>query len=899
MKQKLLLVSLIFAALTKAGDIPFSSFNLNNLSWVWSTDSKTPNPGTLYFRKTFSLPEDDDIREAVIYVTADDENYIYVNDIFCGSNSEWKVVNSIDIKIRLSRKPGTKNDESPANTAVVCIKAINSGKKANAGGLIGKIILLDKNRNVSEIPIDNSWKCSETFHENWTSLNFDDSNWANAVSVIPYGSPPWGPFDSAKHLNTQFPKFIVPGFEKEMNTLRDLFILHYPGSGPKATLWDPWLAFSSLWPDSNYNNFMKSQWRKTLLKRKISDEGYVSCAMAGGLAHNDGWPLPLPHQMNGKDWCFSLSGGIYGAPEGIFQTTNIVDWSLQNASNEGINPDTGWNISLAKNASIISPEFKCDTYVAPFIRLDWKTKSFPEISQPYLEWTTESEPEFSKNKRIYFSPIASDNKYHFTHIPLYKLQNYTGTLTRLRINFDNRKAAKIVLRSIITATDSRHSINSLCFVKGSVDYFKWTRDLSFLRENINRMRLAMRFFISEFKTRENKCVVNSWFGHAGRPGIIVDEKGKRVEVYGRGIGSSYFDLLPGGGTPGPANIYFYDTLLRMANLEEQILNNPEWNISGGALRFKPEFLRRHAKEIKENSAPKLWNEETGRFAFNLDADNIKWDFGYTILNLESIYYNFANSNQASLIMDWISGKRKVKGDTSVGEDIYHWRFGPRCSTKRNINYYPAAWLYWADKTPFGNQVQDGGAVMGFSYFDIMARLKVLGADNAWQQLKKIISWFDDVKKEGGYREYYNAEHPERGSLQGGGTAGGLGLDEEFFESVLVPQVMLYGFMGFQPVHGGFYINPKLPEDWPKLTITQIKLHDFSLDITVSKSKITIEITDGTPAPSEFIFPPKGKWQAIYFNSKGEKVISEKVIVTEKNPGIPLCKNDSKRLILNR
>ena len=106
-------------------------------------------------------------------------------------------------------------------------------------------------------------------------------------------------------------------------------------------------------------------------------------------------------------------------------------------------------------------------------------------------------------------------------------------------------------------------------------------------------------------------------------------------------------------------------------------------------------------------------------------------------------------------------------------------------------------------------------------------------------------------------------------------------------------------MGFQPAHGGFYINPKLPEDWPRLTITQIKLHDFSLNIIVSKSKIKIEITDGTPDPSEFIFPPKGKWQAIYFNRKGEKVISEKVIVTEKNPGIPLCKNDSKRLILNR
>ncbi len=894
--KKLLLFTLIFSSFLIAENIPFKNFNLNNLNWVWSTYSNSPNPGTSYFRKTFVLPKDCNVQEAVVYVSADDENFVYVNNNFCASNKVWKIVSSIDIGTSDSfscRLQPTKN--------VVCIKAINYGKNANAAGLIGKIILLDKSGKVSEIPIDSSWKCSETFCENWTSLDFDDSNWKNAVPIISYGSPPWGPFDSAKHLNSQFPKFIVPGFEKEMNILRDLFIHHYPDSNPKSTLWDSWLAFSSLWPNSNYNSFMKSQWRKILLERKISDDGYVACAMAGGLAHDDGWPLPLSHQMNGKSWCFSLSGGNYGAIHGVFQTTNIVDWSLQNAMNEGINQETGWNILLDKNAAITSPEFKCDTYVAPFIRIDWKSKNFPNDSQPYLEWTTETEPEFSENRRMYFSPISSDNKFQFSHIPLYKLQNYTGTLTRIRINFNNVKSAKIVLRSIITASDSRHSINSFCFIKGSYDYFNWTRDLSFLRKNINRMRLALRFFISEFKTRENKAVVNSWVGHAGRPGIKVDETGKRVEVYGRGIGSSYFDLLPGGGTPGYANIYFYDTLLCMAKLEDQIQKNPDWNISSGPLKFNPKFLRSHAKEIKENASKKLWNSKTERFAFNLDADNIKWDFGYTILNLESIYYGFATSNQAIDILNWITGKRIIESDTSVGKDIYHWRFGPRCSTKRNINYYPAGWLYLGNITPFGNQVQDGGAVMGFSYFDIMARLKILGADNAWERLKIIIKWYEDVKNEGGYRKYYNAEQPERGSLQGGGTAGGLGLDEEFFESVLLPQTMLYGFMGFQPVYNGFYINPNLPKDWPSLTITQIKLHNYSLDVTVAKSKIEVKInaTQITDLKPDKIFPPKGKWDATYFNINGEKVKSEEVIITEKKSGIPICKNGSIRLELKR
>ena len=44
-------------------------------------------------------------------------------------------------------------------------------------------------------------------------------------------------------------------------------------------------------------------------------------------------------------------------------------------------------------------------------------------------------------------------------------------------------------------------------------------------------------------------------------------------------------------------------------------------------------------------------------------------------------------------------------------------------------------------------------------------------------------------------------------MQGGNVAGGLGIDHEFFESVLVPQVMLYGFLGFRPTADGFVIAP--------------------------------------------------------------------------------------------
>ncbi|MFM1904016.1 MAG: hypothetical protein RLZZ440_1916, partial [Planctomycetota bacterium] len=55
-----------------------------------------------------------------------------------------------------------------------------------------------------------------------------------------------------------------------------------------------------------------------------------------------------------------------------------------------------------------------------------------------------------------------------------------------------------------------------------------------------------------------------------------------------------------------------------------------------------------------------------------------------------------------------------------------------------------------------------------------------GPDDAWRRLAAITEWFASVQAAGGYRAYYAV--PGRGSLQGGGTPGGLGCDMEFLES---------------------------------------------------------------------------------------------------------------------
>jgi hypothetical protein len=341
----------------------------------------------------------------------------------------------------------------------------------------------------------------------------------------------------------------------------------------------------------------------------------------------------------------------------------------------------------------------------------------------------------------------------------------------------------------------------------------------------------MRFVEREFHTNERNCVYTTWPGHEGRSGVVWTN-GKKQILPGQGVGSNYWDLLPFGGEDALATVYYYDTLLKFADLEEQIRLHKEWHVDVNDA-YDPSRLREHARSIKSYFDRHFWNKQTGRFG-TIDLDGQMHDYGFTFLNNEAVVFGIASPNQEHSIYSWISGRRIVPGDTSTGDDIYRWIFAPRSTTRRNVDYYFWGWSNPED-VPWGAQVQDGGAVLAWSYYDLMARLKTAGPEAVSPRLQAIAAWFDDTQREGGYRAYYSKD-ASRGSLQGGGTAGGLGLDREFVESVMATQEMLYGLLGFRPTVDGFAISPQLPEDWPELTITRIHLHDQVLDITATRDR---------------------------------------------------------------
>lgn len=672
------------------------------------------------------------------------------------------------------------------------------------------------------------------------------------VSLIAGGSLAAAP--GTPSIPADFPQFVVPGHEKEMDTLRRLFWLHYRPAGPLIPLWDEWIPMSTLWPAVGSGrdlDAMRIRWAAALAGRSINGEGYVHTHQHDGLAHAEGWPFPLWTQAGGIGWHFRGTGvGGYDAPPATSE-----GWRVTRGRGGPINAK-GWEVDLSEPRAMVTlPPVAIDVRISPWLRLNWWAAGL-EGANCYVEWTTTDAPGFSGQRRAYFSPTASQKPPRSpatnaadqpntdvietrTMIPVYRHPGWKGTITGLRIAFDNRGPARLVIKSFHTACDTRHNINNTNFIRGCRDYFVWTRDYAFLRDQIGRVRSAMRFMMREFDTRKRKCVYTTWPGHEGRSGVrYVD--GKKQIIVGEGIGSNYWDLLPFGGEDALATIYYYDALLDLAEMEEQIASHPEWCVPTGADAFDPHDLRRHAREVKDYGTKRFWNDKTGRFG-TVDLDGNMHDFGFTFLNNEAVYHGFATPEQARSIRSWISGERIVEGDTAQGADIYRWRFGPRATTKRNIDYYFWAWSA-PESLAFGNQVQDGGGVLGFSYHDLMARLATAGPDDAARRLGEICAWFDETQAAGGYRAYYS--DPAKGTMQGGNVPGGLGIDMEFFESVLVPQVMLYGFLGFKPTVEGCEIAPRLPSTWPSLTITRIHVHDHVIDVSVQAKEITV--TDLTP-----------------------------------------------------
>ncbi|MFZ5830062.1 MAG: hypothetical protein ACOY3P_08240 [Planctomycetota bacterium] len=723
-----------------------------------------------------------------------------------------------------------------------------------------------------------------------------------APPVAPLVDPPK---DLVAETPAGFPRFEFQGHPEVAQRL-GRFLWHNfsasPIRGIKTMFNREYYGIADLWLNAanvkvQDNQPVQQVIRDHLLSIEVDGEGYVNTHQHASHAHDKGWPFPLWNQT------MSLPGiGVDGLTAGWHWQTDVTGklwigdhmrmfpamkekfwgdnarrgWTLNDLKDDGVTSTAGWRlIATGPKAALTSPAgVTIDAGCAPYLQLRWTRHGVSRIrSTPYVEFQREGDTAFSPERRVYVNDVISPSQSYsggeHVFFKMYDHPLWTDKIHRLRLTLaPGCPGAVFVIDSFFCVYDTRMAYNAL-YVLASSDYFAWTGDLDFLRVQLPRMRMALRYMQTEMGGLAHNFIRIPFFGHTGRPGFELDAEDlmkkapmgrpelltgslppaqaiKKAKWHvGQAIGGNYYDILPFGNEDFYATAEYYACLLRMAEMEEAIARNPGWGMGRGTLAFAPADLRAHAAKVKAAANEKFWDENRGRFIGCVDIDGKAHDYGFTFLNELAIWYGIANEEHARAIMDWMDGRRIVAGDTSTGADIYRWRLAPRATTRRNLDWYHYMWAT-PEIIKWGDQVQDGGAVLGFSFFDLIARHRVLGADNAWGRLKAIMDWDDECWQAGGYRAYYKDGKPGT-TMQGGGTAGGVGIDQEFLETSMVPAIVVRGFLGLNPDPESLCADPAPPPAAPRVGVSDMLYRGVRLDVAAERQgedlRLTIELKD--------------------------------------------------------
>lgn len=166
-------------------------FSLEKCSWVWFPEGepeKVAPVGTRFFRQKVDIAAETaakgKIKRASFRVLADNEATVFVNGQEVGKVTGWTSRQALDV-----------TDTLTCGINTLAIAATNRGNNPNPAGLAGKLVIEFEESAVRAIPVDHSWKASNTEQENWKNADFNDNSWVYAKETVRCGEGPWGGVD--------------------------------------------------------------------------------------------------------------------------------------------------------------------------------------------------------------------------------------------------------------------------------------------------------------------------------------------------------------------------------------------------------------------------------------------------------------------------------------------------------------------------------------------------------------------------------------------------------------------------------------------------------------------------------------------------------------------------------
>ncbi|MGC9544408.1 family 78 glycoside hydrolase catalytic domain [Streptomyces sp. UG1] len=170
--------------------------SLSAASWIWSPGASSSDApvGTCWFRAALPLPDGARVRRATVVATADDDFTLHLDGrqvLHAPERQDgWRTGHMADVT------EATERARAAGRPVVLAARATNRpGASVNPAGLLVRLVVETEDGDgpyelVTGRP---GWRVSVTEPQGgWQRPEFDDSDWAEAAVLAPYGQGPWG-----------------------------------------------------------------------------------------------------------------------------------------------------------------------------------------------------------------------------------------------------------------------------------------------------------------------------------------------------------------------------------------------------------------------------------------------------------------------------------------------------------------------------------------------------------------------------------------------------------------------------------------------------------------------------------------------------------------------------------
>ncbi|MBE7087754.1 MAG: hypothetical protein E7369_05600, partial [Clostridiales bacterium] len=276
-------------------------------------------------------------------------------------------------------------------------------------------------------------------------------------------------------------------------------------------------------------------------------------------AFGQGWPIPNYLQSSGKNKGYEFNTIEGWTSNGTLSIAGTGSLLVSKATTDEL-----W---------YLSPDINVSSEFAPMVSLDIRVTDVENYSESnniediYLCWQTQEDGDtwFEVSQKAWSTMPQEDIDSYFgrkMYFPMYLNSNWEGkTIKKVKISV-RTSGEELFLKGELNYVrldfDTRQSNNNTLFLCYANEYFKFNNDEALMSETLTKFRKMTTFTLEHLDGKNGLLDISYLYGHDGLGGTV-----------GHGIGNGYWDIYSAPSVNLDANVYFYKSLLAMAELEDR------------------------------------------------------------------------------------------------------------------------------------------------------------------------------------------------------------------------------------------------------------------------------------------------------------------------------------------